>query len=124
MAKDQLKNLHLMAMQSVLPVGMGIINNAKVGGLKKVLDVLSSSDPFSEFQVDGESSAKNVRDKIDELIPGLGNPVVSVNVTMEENFGEYEINDKTDLVSTLNRIDSQLNKVRQYLENDSNVLDD
>mgnify|MGYP001400618479 CR=1 FL=1 len=124
MANDQLKDLHLKAMQSVLPVGMGIIKNAKAGGLKKIIDVLSSPDPFSEFQVDGETSAKTLRDQIDQLIPGLGNPVVSVDVTVEDNITECEINDKDSLVSTLTRIDVQLNELRKFLENDIKRIDD
>ena len=93
MAKDQLRDLHLFAMESALPAGMGIIHNAKTGGLQKIINVFKSKDPLSEFQVDGETSAKRVRDKIDQLIPGLGHPVVSVDVTVEENYPEYEIND-------------------------------
>ena len=124
MAKDQLKDLHLFAMESVLPFGMGVINSARTGGLKKVINLLKAKDPFSEFQVDGESSAKTVRDKIDQLIPGLGNPVISVDVTVEENYPEYKINDRDSLVSTLNRIDIQLDQLRHYLNNDSKNIDD
>tara|TARA_Y100001968_G_C19260553_1_gene669040 strand:- start:348 stop:725 length:378 start_codon:yes stop_codon:yes gene_type:complete len=114
MAKDQLRDFHLFAMESALPFGMGILNNAKNGGLKKIMDVLRSKDPFSEFQVDGTTSAKSVRDKIDQLIPGLGHPIVSVDVTVEENISDSEINDKNSLVSILNRIDSQLDQLRHY----------
>ena len=110
MAKDQLRDLHLFAMESALPVGMGIIHNAKTGGLQKIINVFKSKDPFSEFQVDGETSAKTVRDKIDQLIPGLGHPVVSVDVTVEENFTDYEMKDRESLVSILNRIDTQLDQ--------------
>tara|TARA_Y100001968_G_scaffold169020_1_gene154813 strand:- start:125 stop:502 length:378 start_codon:yes stop_codon:yes gene_type:complete len=124
MAKDQLKDLHLFAMESVLPFGMGVINSARTGGLKKVINLLKAKDPFSEFQVDGESSAKTVRDKIDQLIPGLGNPVISVDVTVEKNYPEYKINDRDSLVSTLNRIDIQLDQLRHYLNNDSKNIDD
>jgi len=124
MAKDQLRDLHLFAMESFLPFGMGIINNAKSGGLKKIMDVLGSKDPYSEFQVDGEISAKIVRDKIEEVIPGLGHPVVSVEVTVEDNYSNSEINDQDSLVSTLNRIDSQLNQLRHYMKNDSEIIDD
>ena len=124
MAKDQLKDLHLFAMESVLPFGMGVINSARTGGLKKVINLLKAKDPFSEFQVDGESSAKTVRDKIDQLIPGLGNPVISVDVTVEENYPEYKINDRDSLVSTLNRIDIQLDQLRHYLNDDSKNIDD
>ncbi len=124
MAKDQLKDLHLFAMESALPFGMGIINSAKTGGFQKIFDVLKSKDPFSEFQVDGENSAKKVRDKIDKLIPGLGYPVVSVDVTVEENYPDYESNDEDSLVTTLNRIDSELDQLRHYLRNDLINIED
>ena len=123
MAKDKIRDLHIFAMESALPFGMGIINNAKTGGLPKIMDVLKSKDPFSEFQVDGKTSAKTVRDKIDQLIPGLGYPVVSVDVTVEENHPDYEVKDQDSLVSILNRIDSQLDKLRYYLSNDSRNID-
>ena len=123
MAKDQLRDLHLFAMESALPFGMGIINNAKTGGFQKIIDVLKSKDPYSEFQVDGKTSAKTVRDKIDQLIPGLGHPVVSVDVTVEENYSDYESNDQNSLVSTLNRINIQLDQLRHYLNNDSDPID-
>ena len=124
MAKDQLRDLHLFAMESALPFGMGIINNARTGGLQKIMNVFQSKDPFSEFQVDGETSAKAVRDKIDQLIPGLGHPVVSVDVTVAENYPDYEFKDKDSLVSTLNRIDHQLDQLRHYISNDSKNIDD
>ena len=124
MAKNQLRDLHLFAMDSALPLGMGILNNAKTGGLKKIMDVLRSKDPFSEFQVDGETSANAVRDKIDQFIPGLGHPVVLVDVTLEENYPDYENNDQDSLASTLNRIDMQLDQLRRYLINDSKDIED
>ena len=123
MAKDQIRDLHLFAMESALPFGMGIINNAKTGGFQKIMDVFKSKDPFSEFQVDGKTSAKTVRDKIDQLIPGLGYPVVSVDVTVEENHPNYESNDQDSLVSTLNRIDSELDQLRNYLSDGSKNID-
>ena len=123
MAKDQLRDFHLFAMESALPFGMGIISNAKTGGFKKIMDVFKSKDPLSEFQVDGETSANLVRDKIDQLVPGLGHPVVSVNVTVEENHPDHEITDKDSLGSILNRIDSELDQMRHYLNNDSKNID-
>ncbi len=124
MAKDQLRDLYLFAMESALPLGMGIFNNAKTGGLKKIVDVFKSKDPYSEFKVDGETSAKIVRDKIDQVIPGLGYPVVSVDVTVEDNYPDYDSNDQDSLVSTLSRIDSELDQLRQLLNNDSTNIDD
>ena len=121
MAKDQLRDLHLFAMESALPFSIGIINNVKTGGFKKIIDVFKSKDPFSEFQVDGETSAKKFRDKIDQLIPGLGHPVVSVDVTVEDNESESKINDEESLVLTLKRIDTQLDQLRHILKNDSEI---
>ena len=123
MAKDQLRDFHLFAMESALPFGMGIIKNAKNGGIQKIMDVFKSKDPFSEFQVDGETSAKAIRDKIDKLIPGLGYPVVSVDVTVEEKYPDYEENDADSLVSTLNRIDADLDQLRRFIDNDSLNID-
>ena len=119
MAKDKLRDLHLFAMESALPFGMGIIKNAKTGGFQKIMDVIKSKDPFSEFQVDGETSAKKVRDKIDQIIPGLGHPVVSVEVTVENSYPDDESNDNNSLVSTLHRIDSDLSQLRRMISNDS-----
>ena len=119
MAKDKLRDFHSFALESALPFGMGIIKNAKTGGFQKIMDVIKSKDPLSEFQVDGETSANIVRDKIDQLIPGLGYPVVPVDVTAEENYPDYESNDQDSLVSTLNRIDSDLDQLRRMISNDS-----
>ena len=124
MAKDQLRDLHVFAMESFLPFGMGVVQNAKSGGLKKIIDVFRSKDPFSEFQIDGETSAKTMRDQIDQLIPGLGYPVVPVDVTVEENFRDSEINDDESLISTLKRIDTHLDELSQYFNNDLNKIDD
>ena len=124
MAKDQLRDLHLFAMESALPFGMGIINNARTGGLQKIINVIKSKDPFIEFQVEGETSSKRVRDKIDQWIPGLGYPVVSVDVTVAENQSDYENNDKDSLVAILHRIDSQLDQLSHFLNNDSKNVDD
>ena len=124
MAKDQLRDFHLFAVESVLPFGMGIIKKARTGGLKDIMDVFKSKDPFSDFQVEGKNSAKTVRDKVDQLIPGLGYPVVSVDVTVEENYSDNVINDQDSLVSTLNRIDTDLNQLRRLINNDSLKIDD
>ena len=124
MAKDQLKNLHLFAMESVLPFGMGVIHNAKTGGLKKIMNVFKSKDPVAELQVNGEKSAKKVRDKIDQVFPGLGHPVIAVDVTVEENYPDGKINERDSLISALNRIDNRLENLKNLLDNGSKNKDD
>ena len=124
MANNQFRDLHFFAMDSVLPFGMGLINNARTGGFQKIINVFKSKDPFSEFQVDGKSSANKVKDKIDQFIPGLGHPVVSVEVNVEKNSPDHEINDQDSLVATLHRINIQLDQLSHYLNNDSGNIDD
>ena len=123
MAKDQLRDLHLFAMESALPFGMGIVNKAKNGGFQKIMDVLKSKDPFLEFQVDGKTSAKTIRDKIDQFFPGLGYPVVSVDVTVEENDLDCYSDDQDSLVIALHRINSGLDKLRNHLSDGSKNID-
>ncbi len=65
-----------------------------------------------------------MRDKIDQLVPGLGYPVVSVDVTVEENYPAYESKDQDSLVSTLNRIDTELDQLRRFISDDSLKIDD
>tara|TARA_Y100001968_G_scaffold182790_1_gene167439 strand:+ start:560 stop:937 length:378 start_codon:yes stop_codon:yes gene_type:complete len=124
MARDQLRDFHLFAIESALPLSMGIFKNARTGGFQKIIDVCKSQDPFSEFQVDGEADAKTLRDKIDQWIPGLGHPVVSVDVTVEENNPKSERYDQESLVSALNRIDSELDQLRSFISRDSSKIDD
>ena len=123
MAKDPLRDFHLFAMESALPFGLGILKNAKSGGFQKIMEVFKSKDPFSELQVDGETSAKTVRDKIDQFFPGLGYPVVSVDVTVEENDPDFYSDDQDSLVKALHRINSELDRLRNHLSDGSKNID-
>ena len=51
----------------------------------------------------------------------VGYPVVSVDVTVEEKYPDCEGNDSDSLVSTLNRIDADLDQLRRFINNDSFV---
>ena len=119
MAKNKLRDFHVFAMESALPFGMGIMKNAKRGRFQKIMNALKSKDQFSELQIDGEPSAKIVKDKIDQIIPGLGYPVISVDVNVKEKYSNFDNNDQDSLVSILNRIDSELDKLRHYFSNGS-----
>ena len=52
MAKDKLRDLHLFAMESALPLGMGIIKNARIGGLQKIINVIKSKENFKDISLD------------------------------------------------------------------------
>ena len=81
MADDAFDSLRLLVMQDLLPVGMAMIKRAQQGGAEKIVEAFTSSqEPFKDLRVEGEPAAKTVRDQLDQVAPGLGNPVVSVKV--------------------------------------------
>ena len=132
MADDPLDTLRLSLMQDVLPVGMAIVDRARKGGANKVVEAFSTEeDPFQFLKSEGEVAAKSVREKLDQVSPGLGNPVVSVkvdvdpgsNLSSEEIFHD-ECDDKELLLQHLSRIQKRLTELDDYLTTNSvNHLD-
>jgi len=81
MANDPLDDLRLTLMQDVLPVGLAMVERARRGGPRDLLDAFSATDdPLAKLKQEGESAARQVRDKLDRVSPGLGNPVMKVEV--------------------------------------------
>ena len=81
MAADPLDALRLTLMQEVLPVGMAVVERARRGGAKDVIEAFTdSSDPLGTLKQEGDGAARSLRDSLDRLQPGLGNPVVKVSV--------------------------------------------
>ena len=87
MAENQpFDTLRLALMQDVLPVGLALVERARAGGPAKVAESFTSgvSDPLRELRDEGELAAKGVRERLDQVSPGLGNPVMPVQVAIEE----------------------------------------
>jgi hypothetical protein len=82
MAADPLDALRLTLMQDVLPVGMAVVERARKGGAAEVIAAFdgSSADPLGRLRQEGEPAASQVRDNLDRIQPGLGNPVLKVEV--------------------------------------------
>lgn len=81
MAPDPLDSLRLTLMQEVLPVGMALVERARRGGPQEVVEVFSGAeDPLGQLRREGDTAARDLRDSLDRLQPGLGNPVVKVQV--------------------------------------------
>ncbi len=82
MAADPLDSLRLALMQDVLPVGLAIVERVRKGGPAEVLAAFdgTSSDPLSQLREEGEPAASQVRESLDRVQPGLGNPVMKVQV--------------------------------------------
>ncbi|KGG16911.1 MULTISPECIES: hypothetical protein [unclassified Prochlorococcus] len=119
MSGFQLKDIHFMLMDNVLPVGLALTNRVqKAGPTKVVQDFISSNYSLDQLREEGSFSSKLVREKLDELYPGLGNPVVDIEVSVNPQEVSEEVNstDQDSLVYILNRIDKRLNLISSYLD--------
>lgn len=82
MATDPLDALRLTLMQDVLPVGLAVVERVRRGGASEVMAAFdgSASDPLGRLREEGEPAASQLRDNLDRIQPGLGNPVMKVDV--------------------------------------------
>jgi hypothetical protein len=69
-------------LQDVLPVGLAVVDRARRGGPSEVMAAFngSASDPLGQLRQEGEPAASQLRDNLDRIQPGLGNPVMKVEV--------------------------------------------
>ncbi len=112
---NPLDQLRLSLMQEVLPVGLAVVERARQGGASKVVEAFTtgSADPLDDLRQEGEPTARSVRQQLDAVSPGLGNPVMPVAVSVEEPEDERE-----ELLATLQRIDQRLAALKAQLQGD------
>ncbi len=116
MAQDPLENLRLSLMQDLLPVGIAMFERARRGGASKVAEVFtSSSDPLKELRLEGESAASSLREQLDKVSPGLGNPIVSVEVDVDEKTDDDEMVDKEILLKFLSSVEARFDALENEL---------
>ena len=115
---NPLDQLRLSLMQDVLPVGLAVLERARQGGPGKVVEVFTagSEDPIAELRQEGEPVARDVREQLDAVSPGLGNPVMPVSVSVDEpEMVDERQDDPDDLMPTLRRIEERLEELRRRL---------
>ena len=125
MATDPFEALRLTLMQDVLPVGMAVVERARRGGPREVAEAFTArEDPLGGLREEGDAAARELRDSLDRLQPGLGNPVMRVQVrdipdpASEGVAAAAEPNAEDDrqvLQSTLARIAERLALLEQRL---------
>ena len=121
MADDEpIDRLRLSLMQDVLPVGMAMVERARKGGASKVAEAFTSlDDPLQALRTEGEPAAKTLREQLDKLSPGLGNPVVPVKVDVElTNLKVAPTLDHESLNQCLERIEVGLTELETRLCDD------
>ena len=115
---NPLDQLRLSLMQDVLPVGLAVLERARKGGPGKVVEVFTagSEDPIADLRQEGEPVARDVREQLDAVSPGLGNPVMPVSVSVDEPTPvEKGQEGPDDLLLTLRRIEERLEELRRRL---------
>lgn len=126
MAADPLDALRLALMQDVLPVGLAVVERARKGGAREVLAAFDgrSADPLGQLRLEGEPAAGQLRDNLDRLQPGLGNPVMKVEVREELQPpvtagapvpGVERVLDERELQQHLARIADRLQRLEERL---------
>ena len=122
MADEPIDRLRLSLMQDVLPVGMAMVKRARKGGASKVAEAFTSlDDPLQALRTEGEPAAKTLREQLDKLSPGLGNPVVPVKVDVELTNPKVEPTldlDHDSLNQCLERIQVGVNELETLLFDD------
>jgi hypothetical protein len=122
MATDPLDALRLALMQDVLPVGLAMADRVRKGGPREVLAAFDGSnpDPLGNLRQEGEPAASRVREGLDRLQPGLGNPVMKVEVRDVEpepapavTLGDQE--GPAELQDALARIAARLDALERHL---------
>ncbi|MEC8213960.1 MAG: hypothetical protein VX069_02715 [Cyanobacteriota bacterium] len=118
-ADNPLDQLRLSLMQDVLPVGLAVLERARQGGPTKVAEVFSgaSADPIADLREEGEPAARTVREQLDQVSPGLGNPVMPVSVSVEEPVASPD--ERSELINALQRIEGRLEELSRRLPTDS-----
>ena len=118
-ADNPLDQLRLSLMQDVLPVGLAVLERARQGGPTKVAEVFSgaSADPIADLREEGEPAARTVREQLDQVSPGLGNPVMPVSVSVEDPVASPD--ERSELINALQRIEGRLEELSRRLSADS-----
>ncbi len=120
MPDDSFDSLRLSLMQDALPVGLAMVDRVRRGGARKMVEAFTgSSDPLQELRVEGEAAARSVRDRLDQVSPGLGNPVMAVNVAVDDVVvNSPDPQDQQILLEVLARIEGRLDALQLHLQKD------
>lgn len=117
MASDPLDGLRLTLMQDVLPVGLAVVDRVRRGGARTVVEAFSGDDPLAQLKDEGEPAARQVRESLDRLQPGLGNPVLKVDVRdVPPEADASASEERQELQQALARMAGRLSLLEQRLQ--------
>ena len=103
-------------------MGLAFVDRVRTDGpAKAVGSVATGDDPLGDLRQQGEAAAREVRERLDQISPGLGNPVMSVQVQVDdpaESLDRLDVDaavsaqrDSQQLNEVLSRIDGRLQRL-------------
>ena len=98
-------------------MGLAFVDRVRNDGPAKAVEsVARGDDPLAELRRQGEAAAREVRERLDQISPGLGNPVVSVQVEVDEpgehqDVSDSDQDDSLQLQEVLAKIDGRLQRL-------------
>ena len=132
-----LDSLRLALMQDVLPMGLAFVDRVRTEGPAKAVESVARGDnPLGDLRQQGEAAAREVRERLDQISPGLGNPVMPVQVQVDEpvdtqdmldaqvaasaqSEASSELADSQQLHEVLSRIDGRLQRLDALMKTES-----
>ena len=114
MAESQpLDELRLALMQDVLPMGLAFVDRLRSEGPARAVESFSKTeDPLADLRREGEPAARILRERLDQISPGLGNPVMPVQVQVDDPGESLDapppVDDPQELKAVLARIETRL----------------
>ena len=132
-----LDSLRLALMQDVLPMGLAFVDRVRTEGPAKAVESVARGDnPLGDLRQQGEAAAREVRERLDQISPGLGNPVMPVQVQVDEPVepqdmldaevassaqaeASSELDDSQHLHEVLSRIDGRLQRLDALMKMES-----
>ena len=132
-----LDSLRLALMQDVLPMGLAFVDRVRTEGPAKAVESVARRDnPLGDLRQQGEAAAREVRERLDQISPGLGNPVMPVQVQVDEPAepqdmldaevassaqaeASSELDDSQQLHEVLSRIDGRLQRLDALMKTES-----
>ena len=98
-------------------MGLAFVDRVRTDGPAKAVEsVARGADPLGDLREQGEAAAREVRERLDQISPGLGNPVMSVQVEVDEpvvpqDSLDSDHSDASHLQDVLARIDGRLQRL-------------
>ena len=98
-------------------MGLAFVDRVRTDGPAKAVEsVARGDDPLGDLREQGEAAAREVRERLDQISPGLGNPVMSVQVEVDEPVTpqdslDSDHSDASQLQDVLARIDGRLQRL-------------